>query len=460
MAAIITDIWEFRATAGAANSGGGFDTASGGTDFSNQDSAQLQLTDLATSGIGVTTLTSVTGGFTSAMVGNYIQIRSGTNVTAGFYRVTAHTDTNTVTLDRAPDDGVGGISGGSGDLGGALDILTDAFLDDADVVIAGNTIHVKNDGTMTLTGAISVLKDGTTNDPIIIDGYNISRGDCPFGANRPVIAAADNNLTFDNSWVFKNLIVTTTTLSGISADLNAMWFNCKSTNSSGSGGRNAFTGGFGRGAYIACEAVSTNGDGIDPISSNCLILACYIHDSVDGVDHSGTNDNLLRVINCVFDTCTIGLHSGAGDEYTILNNTFYNCTSGMTATSNSVSIFINNLFDNCTDGVKWDNSGTIITSNMFDYNMWSNNTRDMSWDNGSSEDNSSKGPNAITSNVTLTDPANGDFTLPTAAVAIDAGLQMGTNQGAVGDYKWNIGVDQDDNTVGGGAAATKWWGGE
>jgi hypothetical protein len=34
-------------------------------------------------------------------------------------------------------------------------------------------------------------------------------------------------------------------------------------------------------------------------------------------------------------------------------------------------------------------------------------------------------------------------------------MQMGTDQGAVGDYKWNIGADQDDVTAagGGGGAA-------
>ena len=29
-------------------------------------------------------------------------------------------------------------------------------------------------------------------------------------------------------------------------------------------------------------------------------------------------------------------------------------------------------------------------------------------------------------------------------------MQVGTNQGAVGDYKWNAGVDQDDVTAAGG----------
>lgn len=116
-----TTEWRIR-SGGDASNGGGYDSgiSGAGTDYTDQDSHQLSLSDLATSGAGVTTLTSATGGFTSAMIGNCIRISSGTNVTTGYYFVTAHTDTNTVTVDRAPDDGVGGISSGVGKLGGAF----------------------------------------------------------------------------------------------------------------------------------------------------------------------------------------------------------------------------------------------------------------------------------------------------------------------------------------------------
>ena len=67
------------------NNGGGYRTTDPNTDYSLQTSAQLTVTDGATSGIGVTTLTSATGGFTSAMVGNVVHIYSGTNLTDGWY---------------------------------------------------------------------------------------------------------------------------------------------------------------------------------------------------------------------------------------------------------------------------------------------------------------------------------------------------------------------------------------
>jgi len=75
---------------------------------------QLFITDGVTSGIGVTTLTSATGGFIAGMVNQKIRLHTGTNLTRGVYEITAHTDTNTVTLDAAPDDGVGGLTGASG----------------------------------------------------------------------------------------------------------------------------------------------------------------------------------------------------------------------------------------------------------------------------------------------------------------------------------------------------------
>jgi hypothetical protein len=117
MAIDATTIWEFRATNGSATNGLNPGTS---VDYSDQNSSQLSLTDCATSGIGVTTLTSATGGFTAAMEGNVMYLHTGTNLTDGWYQITGYTDTNTIALDRAPDDGVGGVSAGDCEVGGAL----------------------------------------------------------------------------------------------------------------------------------------------------------------------------------------------------------------------------------------------------------------------------------------------------------------------------------------------------
>lgn len=110
MALTAGTVCEIRTT-GSQNAGGGFYDRNPGTsvDYSQQDSPQLTLTDLATDGAG-TGLSSATGGFTAAMAGNLIQITGGT-LTAGWYEITAYTDTNNVTIDRS--DGLS-KSGGNG----------------------------------------------------------------------------------------------------------------------------------------------------------------------------------------------------------------------------------------------------------------------------------------------------------------------------------------------------------
>ena len=112
--------WYVRVAGNALNGGGYDSTISGaGTNYADADAAILSLTDFATSGAGSTTLTSATGGFTAAMVGNCVRMASGTNFQAGYYFITVYTDTNTVTLDRTPSSGGAG-SGGTGRVGGAF----------------------------------------------------------------------------------------------------------------------------------------------------------------------------------------------------------------------------------------------------------------------------------------------------------------------------------------------------
>ena len=178
-------------TGGDDDNGGGFVSGASGTDFTLQDAATLSLTDLATSGIGVTTLTSATGGFLADHIGNLIQIKSGTNVTAGFYEITAHTDTNTVTLDRAPDDAVGGISSGVGSIGGALASPGRAC---GVATVDGNRVWIKS-GTYTLGTASVNIATGPllALAQVIYEGYQTTRGD--LGAKPVIDAGAITSIT-------------------------------------------------------------------------------------------------------------------------------------------------------------------------------------------------------------------------------------------------------------------------
>lgn len=174
--------WRVR-SGGDDTNGGGFDpTLSGaGTDYTDQDSAQLTLTDLATADGTTTTLTSATGGFTSAMVGNCIKITSGTNFTTGYYFITAYTDTNTVTIDRSPATAAG--SGGNGKLGGAFShfdgVLDTSASGPGSPLVAGNVIWVRGAGSDTPSSSdftCSTYRQYTagnlTNGRIRWKGYN------------------------------------------------------------------------------------------------------------------------------------------------------------------------------------------------------------------------------------------------------------------------------------------------
>jgi hypothetical protein len=171
MAISANTVFEARAGAGNDGNGGGFVAGSSGTDFSQQNAAQLTLTDLATTGV-VTTLTSATGGFTAAMVGNLIQIVSGTNFTAGFYQIVTFTNGNTVVLDRAPTTAAG--SAGTGSVGGALATLGKLV----SAMVASNKGYVTGafTSTATITLAVGASPSGATGYTRII-GYGAARGD-------------------------------------------------------------------------------------------------------------------------------------------------------------------------------------------------------------------------------------------------------------------------------------------
>ena len=198
MALPATTVWEIRTDGNAAN-GGGFSSARAGTDYSQQAAAQLSLTDLACA--SNTTLTSATGGFTTAMLGNIVCIASGTNALAGWYEITAYTNTNTVTIDRTCATG-GNMTSGVGKVGGALNNIgtLGLALSTADQSVAGMKAYIRG-GTYSLTGT-TVNVDGGPLDldasqqdskGFYLKGYatDAATRDA-FTGTRPVIACNGN----------------------------------------------------------------------------------------------------------------------------------------------------------------------------------------------------------------------------------------------------------------------------
>ena len=215
--------WECRTT-GSNNNGGGY--SSGGTDYSQQNAAQLTVTDAVAT--GTTNLNSVTGGFTSAMVGNVVNV-----VGQGRRTITAFVDGNNVTCNAA----WGTFSGQTANVGGAL-LDVETALSNTDAAIAGNIIWVQN-GTYTKTTTRDVLSDGSATNPIEIIGYNGSRTRADLTeANMPVFTTATNSvIVFQTNGasflVFRNIKVTNTAVTkqvgwynDIAQSSNIIWINC------------------------------------------------------------------------------------------------------------------------------------------------------------------------------------------------------------------------------------------
>lgn len=448
-------VWEIRGGAGNDDNGGCYDEGQGGTseDFSQQNGAQLTLTDLATGGIGSTTLTSVTGGFDENgqddgnIVGNCIQIKSGTNLgSVFFFEITAYTDDNTVTIDKAADDGVGGLASGTGSVGGALNTISKAV---DNVESGGNTVWIK---AATYTEMVTITDSGITSRRFSIRGYNSSRNDSPIGANRPVIDAEDTRdhaITVpgnNDNYLFDSLILEdglNDGFEGNSLSTNNMFRNILSRNN------NAWGIDARDGDHLFVEASGNTSGGI---VQGSLILFCYLHDNASGPG-SDSNGAGGSIISSVAD-------SNGGDGFETghstlwLNSVAYNNT-GATSEGFSFNDNTSGGRNNAFNCISEDNGnhGFAVTGGGGVYFI-ENVSTNGNVDTAISGFRSDMQKNNITGAVNFTDNTGGDFTLQSGSPALDAGIAIDTYTGITGNYKWNIGADQDDVTAAGGGGSS------
>lgn len=163
-------VWEVR-NGGSDTNGGGFKSGASGTDWTQQDAAQYSVTDGVTA--GTTTITSATANFGTDVVGNVMYVQGGTgSVTAGWYEITARTNSTTITVDRST-----GLTAGTGvtlKIGGALATVVQA----ANTCMAGsNTCYVKYNATAFSSSSSVTPPAGSTYAPTRLIGYNATRGD-------------------------------------------------------------------------------------------------------------------------------------------------------------------------------------------------------------------------------------------------------------------------------------------
>jgi hypothetical protein len=164
MALSADTVWEVRTTGDNAN-GGGFVAGASGTDYSQQDAAQVTYTDLAIDAATNTNVTSAATPFTASHVGNTLNVTGGTGFTTGRYRVVS-VASNIATLDRAV--GTTSSTGGTGKLGGALASLNTL----ASSMVASNRAFIKATGTYVQTATPAF-----TANNVWLFGYTTTRGD-------------------------------------------------------------------------------------------------------------------------------------------------------------------------------------------------------------------------------------------------------------------------------------------
>jgi hypothetical protein len=180
MALSASQVWEVRTT-GASTNGGGFKAGASGTDRSQQDAAQVVVDNAAitatTAGAASNVLTFAGYTPTAADIGNVFQATGGTNITAGFYEITAQTGT-TWTVSGAANLTTAGGAGAAivGNMGGALASLSNLN----GPMLASNRVWVKS-GTYVHTAGITFTASSVFpafNLPqTLISGYAVTRGD-------------------------------------------------------------------------------------------------------------------------------------------------------------------------------------------------------------------------------------------------------------------------------------------
>lgn len=425
----LTLVWEVRTTGSDAN-GGAFRAGAPGTDYSQQNAPQIAYTDLLIGGTN-TQLTSVANPFTSAHVGNVINITGGTGFTAGRYEISS-VASNVATMDRSV--GTASSTGGTGNLGGCLATL--GVLGTS--MVAQNKAFVKS-GTYNIT-ATAIFSAAFVNPShgvptTTIEGYFTTRGDIypkVNEANRPqvvvnaVLGASAINFSSGTGAIL-NIVVAAGTGSFTNGIQNASRTqNCKA---SGFSTRGIFL--TAPAEALFCEVtggLTGSAMGIGHANSNTVVvMECNIHDNAcPGV----IVNTFSSVLNCLITNNTGAASDGilATNQCVVYGNTVHgNGRDGIRLTTGGETTFgcRNNILSqngaygiNCSAGAgtaaSWRNDGNAFYSNT------SGATNNLS-DTGSTNPVNGIAPYAYQQNVTtmtstpFVNAAAGDFRLNTSA---------------------------------------------
>jgi len=336
-----TTVWETRTTSSDVN-GGGYKSDAGTTDYSQQDAAQLAVVDAVTN--GTTTITSATGGFTAAMVGNVLYITGGTgSITADRYEIATRSDTNTITVDRSTGLSagtgatlnVGGALATPGELGNVLDIDG----------VAGMKGHVES-GNYPLTNSTPNTSGGPCHLPTAAEryhiiGYEVTRED---GGAKPILDAnAQTGVTLwkaassssSNPQILENLKADGQDGAG------TVGFDLALNNRNNAKDCEALDcpTGFTGGTTFNCLSTSCATSGFagigDTTATGCTATLCGVGFALTGDDvtisrclaHANTGDGFTISSRVTVDRCTAQGNGGDGFQASANSTVFLSCLS-------------------------------------------------------------------------------------------------------------------------------------
>lgn len=386
MAITGTAVWEIRTTATAGNVNGGFyKPGATGTDFSQQNAAQYNLTGGTSSGAGAVILHASAA---NDMVGNGLHLISGTNATAGWYEIISVSVGVSITVDRSCTTGVGAAI--VANIGGALSMSSATDGTALSALVPFNTVWIKA-GTYT-AGAnwnMQAIAGTAAGGDCHFKGYNTTRGDNPTGTNRPLINMNSNLILWGAGWNIAHISVYGPSVNdsfGIFGTAGSTRItNCRMVNTSTGANHpalvlNTLT------TIIGCEIVSYFGMGVNlSATAGVQFLNCYFHDSVYGIyDVYNGAAVPIQVTGCTFVNVQNGLYFGAASasgNYLVTNNTFYGgetvkigtALNFITSTIQTRLTAINNIFYGMSSAISFAAS---LNGNVEDHNTFFNNTTD------------------------------------------------------------------------------------
>ena len=282
------------------------------------------------------------------------------------------------------------------------------------------------EGQYTFTADIFASGDGAEGTPCFIigvksattnEGANVVPSDYADGNARPEFVCGGYTFGQDNYWKIFNIRATGTDTDVLTADLNALYYNCSAINSSITAGRGAFNV-YTTSTLVGCYGESTNGNAFLAYSGS-VMFGCYAADSDNGLIITQGGQH---VSFCIFDSCTTGINLVNFNNNTIINNTIYNCTTGIKNTTGGTpatsynNLIMNSIINDCTTGVDW---FAKTESNLWINNNFEGNGDD--WATGDEPIMTNLGETAV--DPQFTTPGS-DFSLGSGSGCIDAGKSI------------------------------------